>query len=106
MRIGVDIGGTKIETAALDRSGRLLDRRRIATPAGDYEATVAAVAGLVAAVERDLGARGTVGIGMPGALSPASGLVKNANSTCLNGRAFDRDLTAALGRPLRFANDA
>jgi fructokinase len=106
MRIGIDIGGTTIEAAALDGEGGLVDRRRIATPAGDYAATVAAVAGLVATIERSLGERGTVGIGMPGAFSPATGLVKNANSTCLNGRPFDRDLGAALDRPLRFANDA
>jgi fructokinase len=106
MRIGVDIGGTKIEAAALDRAGRMVVRRRVATPAGDYRGTVAAVRDLVGAVEAALGRRAAVGIGMPGALSPTTGLVKNANSTCLNGRPFDRDLMAALGRPLRFANDA
>lgn len=106
MRIGIDLGGTKIEAAALERDGRVLARRRIATPAGDYAATLAAVRELVAAVEAAAGQRGTIGVGMPGALSPATGLVKNANSLCLNGRAFDRDLVAALGRPVRFANDA
>ena len=106
MRIGVDIGGTKIEAAALDAGGRIVARRRTATPAGDYAATIAAVRGLVSELETALGETGTVGIGMPGAISPATGLIKNANSTCLNGKPFDQDLAEALGRPLRFANDA
>ena len=106
MRIGVDIGGTKIEAAALDAGGRVVARRRTPTPAGDYAGTIAAVRALVVELEAALGETGTVGIGMPGALSPATGLIKNANSTCLNGKPFDRDLTRALGRPLRFANDA
>lgn len=106
MRIGCDIGGTKIEAAALDETGTIRLRRRVTTPAGDYDATVAAVHGLVAALESELGTRCTVGIGIPGTLSQATGLVKNANSTCLNGRPFDRDLMTALGRELRFANDA
>jgi len=106
LRIGVDIGGTKIEAAALDAGGRIVARRRTATPAGDYAATIAAVRGLVSELETALGETGTVGIGMPGAISPATGLIKNANSTCLNGKPFDQDLAEALGRPLRFANDA
>jgi len=106
MRIGIDLGGTKIEGAVLDQGGHVVLRRRVATPAGDYAGTIAAIRGLVADLEAALGRRATIGIGMPGALSPATGLVKNANSTCLNGRAFDRDLAAALGRRLRFANDA
>src|SRR6185437_7992708 len=106
MRIGVDLGGTKIEAAALERDGTVLARRRVATPAGDYAATLAAICGLVAQIERAIGRHGTVGVGIPGALSPATGLVKNANSVCLNDHAFDRDLMAALGRPVRFANDA
>jgi fructokinase len=106
MRIGIDIGGTKIEAAALDRDGAIRLRRRQATPAGDYDATIATIRTLVEGVEAELGCRASVGIGIPGALSAATGLVKNANSTCLIGRPFDRDLTAALGRPLRFANDA
>jgi fructokinase len=106
MRIGVDVGGTKLEAAALGEDGGILLRRRAATPAGDYDATVRAIRGLVGGIEATLGRRGSVGIGMPGTLSPATGLVKNANSTCLIGRPFDRDLEAALGRPLRFANDA
>ncbi len=106
MRIGVDLGGTKIEAAALDDEGRLLLRRRVPTPAGDYPATIAAIAGLVAALEAELGARGSVGVATPGALSPATGLIKNANSTCLNGQRLDKDLAAALDRPVRLANDA
>ena len=106
MRIGIDLGGTKIEAAAIDRQGQVALRQRVATPAGDYAATIAAVRGLVAALETALGRRCPVGIGMPGSLSPTTGLVRNSNSTCLNGRPFDRDLTQALARPLRFANDA
>ncbi len=106
LRLGIDLGGTKIEGIALDGRGRDLLRRRIPTPQGDYQGTVAAVAGLVAAMEAELGRRGSVGVGIPGALSPASARIKNANSTWLIGRAFDRDLAAALGRPLRLANDA
>ncbi len=106
MRLGVDLGGSKIEIAALGPDGAELDRRRLATPQGDYDGTVTAVAGLVRAVEAELGRTGTVGIGMPGAVSPASGLIKNANSTCLIGKPLDRDLAAALDRPVRLANDA
>ncbi|MBL8446399.1 MAG: ROK family protein [Zoogloeaceae bacterium] len=106
MRIGIDLGGTKIEAIALADDGRVLDRRRVATPQGDYPATVAAVAALVADVERAIGQPGTVGVGTPGALSRASGRIKNANSTCLNGQALEEDLASALGRPVRLANDA
>jgi fructokinase len=106
MRIGIDLGGTKIELAALDRDGTILLRRRIPTPGGDYARIIGAVTALVESAESTLGRRGTVGIGIPGALSPATGLVKNANSTCLIGRPFDRDVIAALRRPVRFANDA
>ena len=106
MRIGVDLGGTKIEGVALDEAGVDLARRRVPTPRDDYEATLAAIAGLVSDLESQTGARGTVGVGMPGALSPATGLVKNANSTWLIGRPLDRDLSARLRRPVRFANDA
>jgi fructokinase len=106
MRIGVDIGGTKIEAGAVDAEGRIVHGRRILTPAGDYAGTIAALVQLVTEIEAELGRRCPVGIGMPGALSPASGLIKNANSVWLNGRPFDRDLQAALGRALRFANDA
>ncbi|HQA08827.1 ROK family protein [Zoogloea sp.] len=106
MRIGIDLGGTKIEIIAFDGDGRTLDRRRVATPQGDYAATLAAVAGLVEALEGGLGRRGTVGVGMPGTLSRASGLVKNANSTCLIGRPLRDDLQRLLGREVRLANDA
>src|SRR5258708_22938186 len=106
MRIGVDLGGTKIEALALGGEGRVLGRRRIPTPRHVYPATVDAIAGLVDALERDLGGRGTVGVGMPGAISPATGLVKNASSVWLNGKPLAEDLTQRLGRSLRFANDA
>jgi fructokinase len=106
MRIGVDLGGTKIEAAVIDPEGRLRLSRRMATPAGDYAGTIEAVRALVAEIEAVLGRSCPVGIGMPGSLSPGTGLVRNSNSTCLNGRRFDRDLGRALARPLRFANDA
>jgi fructokinase len=106
MRIGVDLGGTKIEAVALDGDGRVLARRRVPTPRGDYGATLDAIAGLVGHLEAELGAEGTVGLGTPGALSPATGLVKNANPTWILGRPLDRDLAARLGRPVRVANDA
>jgi len=105
-RIGVDLGGTKIEAAALDSAGRIRARRRIATPIGDYHGTITAIAGLVAALESEIGAPASVGIGIPGTIVAATGLVKNANSTWLNRRPFGRDVEAALGRPVRFANDA
>lgn len=105
MRIGIDLGGTKIEAIALDGSTELL-RRRIPTPRGDYAATITAVRDLVSAAERELGATGTVGIGIPGAISPATGRVKNANSTWLIGHAIDRDLERALDRRVRVMNDA
>lgn len=106
MRIGIDLGGTKIEGLAIGAEGRELCRRRVATPQGDYFGTIDAIRELVAAIERQTGRRGRVGIGTPGALSPASGLMKNCNSTCLNGQPLERDLEAALGRPVRMANDA
>jgi fructokinase len=106
VRIGVDLGGTKIEALGLDDRGRELARRRVATPREDYDGTVGAIADLVRAIEKETGERGTVGVGMPGALSPATGLVKNANSTWLIGQPLDRDLSARLDRPVRFANDA
>ena len=106
MRIGVDLGGTKIEAIGLADDGRELARRRVATPRQDYQATIGAVVALVNGIEQDTGCEGSVGLGMPGALSPASGLVKNANSTWLIGHSIDQDLTRALGRPVRCANDA
>ena len=106
MRIGIDLGGTKIEGIALDDAGRALARRRVPTPQGDYDGTIKAIAGLVDAIESAAGGRGTVGVGIPGALSRITGLVKNANSTCLIGRPLRADLEAALARPVRLANDA
>jgi fructokinase len=105
MRTGIDLGGTKIEAIAIEGTTELL-RRRIAAPRGDYVATIAAVHDLVAGIERDLGTTGTIGIGIPGAISPATGLVKNANSTWLIGHPLDRDLERALQRPVRVTNDA
>jgi fructokinase len=106
MRIGIDLGGTKIEGIALDDAGTVLVRRRVATPRGDYRATVEAVAALVRAIESETGRSGTVGVGMPGALSRVDGRVKNANTTCLNGEPLKDDLQAALSRVVRLANDA
>ena len=109
MRIGVDLGGSKIEVIVLGDAGEVLLRERVATPQGDYIATVTAVAGLVAAAAKKIGAGDTatrVGIGIPGAESHATGLIKNANSTCLIGKPLKRDLEAALQREVRLANDA
>jgi fructokinase len=106
MRIGVDLGGTKIEAAALAPDGRITVRERIATP-GDYGGLLQALPCLIEKVEKAAGAGpGPVGIGMPGSLSPATGLVRNSNSTWLNGKPFLENITAALGRPVRVANDA
>src|SRR5258708_3749585 len=106
MRIGVDLGGRRIIKKEIGRDGRELARHRVATPANDYAATLAPVREMVAGIAAGTGRKGRVGVGMPGTLSPATGLVKNAHALCLNNRAVDRDLTAALGRPVRFANDA
>ena len=106
VRIGVDLGGTKIEGIALGPDGAERFRRRIDTPRGDYDRTVAAIADLVRAIEDATGQRGTVGVGMPGIISPATGLVKNANSTWLIGHPLQDDLRRALGREVRLANDA
>ena len=106
MRIGIDLGGTKIEGIAIADDGSERTRRRIAAPRGDYAKTLAAVRGLVEDIERESGARGSVGIGIPGTISPATGLIKNSNSTWLNGRALAEDLPRLLDRPVRFANDA
>jgi fructokinase len=106
LRLGIDLGGTKTEIIALDADGRELRRRRVTTPRCDYEATVQTIAALVADTERELGARGTVGIGTPGAISPATGLLRNSNSTWLNGRPLLHDLIERLDRDLRIENDA
>jgi fructokinase len=105
-RIGIDLGGTKIEIIVLGPDGEVLHRNRVPTPRGSYDGTVRALVELVASAESAIGTRATVGIGMPGAVSPATGLVKNANSVWLNGRPLNRDLEAAMGRPVRLANDA
>jgi predicted NBD/HSP70 family sugar kinase len=105
-RIGVDLGGTKIEIAAIDRTGAIRHRHRIATPAGDYAATIEAIASGVEAAERELGSKGTVGVATPGARSLATGLMKNANSTWLNAQPLQDDLGRRLGREVRIANDA
>jgi fructokinase len=106
LRIGIDLGGTKIEVIALDADGVTLLRHRIPTPAGNYAATLDAVAELVRLAERSTGRQGTVGIATPGAISPRTGLTKNSNSTVLNGQPLDRDLARRLGRPVRIENDA
>lgn len=108
-RIGIDLGGSKIGGILLASDGTVLAERRLSTPAGDYAGTLDAIAGLVAALENSIGEqrhRASIGIGMPGAISPATGRVKNANSTWLNGKEFDRDIEARLKRPVRIANDA
>ena len=106
MRIGIDLGGTKIEALAIDDQGVELARHRIDTPRDDYDATIMALVGLVRRLEQETGRTGTVGAGIPGSISRLTGLVKNSNSTWLNGRPLDRDLIAALGREVRIANDA
>ena len=106
MRIGIDVGGTKIEAIGLASDGTIRARRRIDAPRGDYERTVKTLVDLVEAIELDTGERGSVGLGIPGTISPATGWIKNANSTWLNGQPLDRDLSRALTRPVRLANDA
>ncbi|PHS76864.1 MAG: transcriptional regulator [Rhodospirillaceae bacterium] len=106
MRIGIDLGGTKIEAILLASDGRELARVRQATPQGDYTGTIQAIVGLVDQLETKCNAVATVGIGIPGALSPATGLIKSSNSVCLIGHPLDKDLETALGRPVRLTNDA
>jgi fructokinase len=106
IRIGVDVGGTKIEALAIAADGAELLRYRVPTPRGDYDATVQAVTDLITRIENELAAKATVGVGIPGTIARETGLVKNANSTWLNGRPFDKDLSHALARPVRCANDA
>ena len=106
MRIGIDLGGTKIEAIALADDGKALLRRRVPTPAGDYRAILDAVASLVAATEKELGRDGSIGIACPGAISATTGLIKNSNTTVLIGKPLDRDLATRLGQPVRLENDA
>src|SRR6187455_2624722 len=106
VRIGIDLGGTKIEAIALDEDGRETFRQRIASPRGDYDGTIVAIRQLVLSADAAVGEPGLVGVGIPGAISPATGLVKNANSTWLIGKPLHVDLERALDRPVRLANDA
>lgn len=107
MRIGIDLGGTKIAGVVLDDCGAAVAQRRVATPTGDYRGTVVAVAALVRGLEVAVGRDGLrVGVGTPGTIQPDTGRIKNANSVCLNGQRLQQDLEAALGRRLRLANDA
>ncbi|MCW8919516.1 MAG: ROK family protein [Gammaproteobacteria bacterium] len=106
MRIGVDLGGTKIEAVALDEGGAILQRRRVNTPRHDYQAIVNAIITLVQGLEAELGAEGSVGVGIPGAISPATHRVKNANTTCLIGQPLPLHLSEGLEREVRIANDA
>ena len=106
MRLGIDLGGTKTEIIALDQTGEVLLRRRAATPREDYAATLRSIAELVRSAETELGQRGTIGIGIPGGESLANGLIRNANSTWLNGRPLRADLEDLLKRPVRLMNDA
>jgi len=106
MRIGVDIGGTKIEAAAMNRAGELILRRRVATPSDDYDATIQAIAALIEGIESEIGQRGSLGFGIPGCVSPATGKIKNAPNSPFNGHYLDRDLATRLGRQVRLMNDA
>ncbi|MFT4585014.1 MAG: fructokinase [Gammaproteobacteria bacterium] len=106
MRIGIDLGGTKIEGIVLDNSSEIRARQRVSTPRGDYAAILATITDLVVNLESEVGRACSVGIGMPGTISPYNRRVKNSNTTVLNGKAFDRDLTIRMGRELRFENDA
>ncbi len=106
LRIGIDLGGTKTEIAVLDAAGAICLRRRVPTPSAGYDAMLAMLVGLVADVELELGSRFTVGVGIPGSISARTGLVRNANTVCLNGRPLGVDLADRLGREVRVANDA
>lgn len=106
MRIGIDLGGTKIEGALISASGQIIEKKRTPTPREDYAATLTAIRELVLSLEGHAGMPCTVGIGIPGTICPDTGLVKNANSTWLNDQPFDQDLKTALGREVRMANDA
>lgn len=105
-RIGIDLGGTKIEAIALDSNGHELRRKRVATPRGEYQGTIDAIAGLVHELEAAMQSQASVGVGIPGTVMGSTGLVKNANSTWLNGRPLEADLSKSLAREVRCANDA
>ncbi|MBT8118941.1 MAG: ROK family protein [Gammaproteobacteria bacterium] len=106
IRIGIDLGGTKIEGIALSETGEELFRNRVATPQGDYRATLQTVSDLVTQLEKAVGEKGSIGVCTPGALSPASGLMRNSNSVCMNGKPVLSDLQQLLHRDIRIANDA
>jgi len=106
MRIGIDLGGSKIEIIALDAAGNTLLRRRLPTPTGDYRKTLTAIKQLVTGTEQQLSQQGTIGIGIPGSPSPATTLIRNANSTCLNAQPLQQDIQQLLQREVRIANDA
>jgi fructokinase len=106
MRIGIDLGGTKIEGVLLDGDGAIVSRKRVPTPQGEYRGTVNAIVELIRFLEAQTGGHPPVGIGMPGIISPVTGRVKNANSVCLNGSPMDKDIEEALGRAVRVENDA
>jgi len=106
VRIGIDLGGTKTEVIALSYQGEQLFRHRLPTPRDDYQQTIETIATLVAMAEKETGQTGSVGMGIPGSISPYTGVVKNANSTWLNGQPFDKDLSKRLNREVRLANDA
>jgi len=106
IRLGIDLGGTKIEVIALDRNGKEVLRHRVQTPQGDYQTILRTIAELVQQTETELGEQGTIGIGMPGAISRATGLLKNSNSVCLNGQPILQDVQTLLGRPVCISNDA
>ena len=106
MRIGIDLGGTKIEIIALDSSGSELVRQRVATPVNDYQQVLKTIVDLIDFAEQKTGQQGSIGIGTPGAISPATGLLRNSNSVCLNGQPVKQDIEKILGREIRIANDA
>jgi fructokinase len=105
VRVGIDFGGTKIEAAALDEAGEFLLRRRVSNP-GNYEGALAAVRDLIAGIEAEVGRCASIGVGVPGSISPRTGLMRNANTVWLNGRNLHDDMVAALGRDVQLANDA
>lgn len=106
MRIGIDLGGTKIEGIALDDKGRELIRHRVVTPVGDYQATLKAIVSLVFHIQSSLDNTGSIGIGTPGSISPKTGLLRNSNSVCMNGQPVKQDLEKLLKREIRITNDA